>query len=118
MPSNGGDHVCAIYSTTEELTRDLASFLAEGLRTMSAVGTFGDGPEIDSIRAAPRKQRIPLDVINGALCTHPVAGSHGQYGANPFYDPATSGPTASNRAAVLEELAELERSSAPPYQAS
>jgi hypothetical protein len=48
------------------------------------------------------RKRMPLDVINGALCTHPVAGSRGHYGANPFYDPATTGPTAINGAAVLE----------------
>src|SRR5690349_492062 len=34
------------------------------------------------------RNRMPLDVINGALATHPVAGAFGQYGANPFYDPA------------------------------
>jgi hypothetical protein len=214
MPFKRGDHVCAIYSTTEELTRDVASFLAEGLRRHERCWYVGEGPEIDSVRAALRKleinvtadtkrgalqlisgdaayivhgrfnpeatiqifndaieqactdgftgfraaaemswalncadgahqvivyeallkslfascraiglclydrQRMPLDVINGALCTHPVAGSHGQYGANPFYDPATTGPTASNRAAVLDKLAQLDRSSAPPSRAS
>ena len=32
MPFERGDHVCALYSTTAELTREVAPFLAEGLR--------------------------------------------------------------------------------------
>jgi chemotaxis family two-component system sensor kinase Cph1 len=32
------------------------------------------------------RKRMPLAVINGALATHPVAGSKGQYAVNPFYD--------------------------------
>ena len=209
MAFKRGDHVCAIYSTTEELTRDVASFLAEGLRSDERCWYVGDGAEIDCVRAALRKlqinvtadtkrgalqlisgdaayivhgtfhpeatiqifndaieqayadgftgfraaaemswalncadgahqvivyeallkslfascraiglclydrKRMPLDVINGALCTHPVVGSHGHYGANPFYDPATTGPTAMNQAAVLEKLAQLGRSGGP-----
>ena len=34
------------------------------------------------------RKRMPLEVINGALATHPIAGSHGHYAANPRYDPA------------------------------
>ena len=209
MPFKRGDHVCAIYSTTEELTRDVASFLAEGLRSHERCWYVGDGAEIDSVRAALRKlginvtadtkrgalqlisgdaayivhgtfhpeatiqifndaieqaytdgftgfraaaemswalncadgahqvivyeallkslfascraiglclydrKRMPLDVINGALCTHPIAGSHGHYGANPFYDPATTGLSGLNQAAVLEKVAQLDRSSVP-----
>ena len=59
------------------------------------------------------RKRMPLEVINGALLTHPIAGSHGHYGANPFYDPATTGPTSINPAAVLEKLARLDRASGP-----
>ena len=44
----------------------------------------------------------------GALSTHPVAGLHGHFGANPFYDPSTTGPTSINHAAVLEKLAQLD----------
>jgi len=214
MPFKRGDHVCAIYSTTEELTRDVASFLAEGLRSHERCWYVGDGAEIDAVRAALQKlkinvtadtkrgalqlisgdaayivhgtfhpeatiqifndaieqaytdgftgfraaaemswalncadgahqvivyeallkslfatcraiglclydrKRMPLDVINGALCTHPVAGSHGHYGANPFYDPAITGPSGVNQAAVLEKLARLDRSSGPPSKLS
>jgi len=186
MPFKRGDHVCSIYSTTEELTREAATFLAEGLRhhercwyvgnrgdvdlVRDALGTLGisvatetkrgalqlisgDGayvvrgtfnPEAtmqifnDAIeqaytdgftgfRAAAEmswaldcadgahqvivyeallkslftncraiglclydRKRMPLEVINGALATHPIAGSHGQYAANPYYDPGYS----------------------------
>ena len=214
MPFNRGDHICAMYSTTEELTRDVASFLAEGLRSRERCWYVGDGVEIDSVRDALGKlgidvaadtkrgalqlfsgdaayivhgtfnpeatiqifndaieqaytdgftgfraaaemswalncadgayqvivyeallkslfascratglclydrNRMPLDVINGALCTHPVAGSRGHYSANPFYDAAITGPTAVNQAAVLEKLAQLDRSSGPPLKPS
>jgi len=29
---------------------------------------------------------MPLDVIDGALATHPMAGSHGRYESNPSFD--------------------------------
>ena len=214
MPFKRGDHICVIYSTSEELTRDVASFLAEGLRSRECCWYVGDGVEIDSVRDALRKlginvaaatkrgalqlisgdaayivhgtfdpeatiqifndaieqaytdgftgfraaaemswamncadgahqvivyeallkslfascraiglclydrKRMPLDVINGALCTHPVVGSHGQYGANPFYDPAITGPTGINQTAVLDKLAQLDRSSGPPSKSA
>jgi hypothetical protein len=214
MPFKRGDHICAIYSTTEELTQDVASFLAEGLRSHERCWYVGEGAEIKAIRTALRKlkidvaaatkrgalqlisgdaayivhgafhpeatiqifndaieqayadgftgfraaaemswalncadgahqvivyeallkslfascraiglclydrKRMPLDVINGALCTHPVVGAHGHYGANPFYDPTTVGPGGSNHAAVLEKLAQLDRSGGPPSRPS
>ena len=214
MPFKRGDHVCGIYSTTEELAREVASFLAEGLRNHERCWYVGAGDEMDSVRAAlaelgvdvPAKtkrealqlisgdgayivhgafnpevtiqifndaieqaytdgftgfraaaemswavncadgahqvivyeallkslfascratglclydrKRMPLDVINGALCTHPVAGSHGHYRANPFYDPATTGPTDITQAAVLDKLAQLDRLSGLPSQHS
>ena len=206
MPFKRGDHVCAIYSTTEELTREVASFVAEGLRNHERCWYVGDGDEMDSVRDAllglgidvsaevkraalqlisgdgayivhgtfnPEVtiqvfndaieaaytdgftgfraaaemswaldcpdgayqvivyeallkslfascraiglclydlQRMPLEVINGALATHPVAGSHAHYGANPFYDPATTRPTAIDPTEVLDKLAQLDRS--------
>jgi hypothetical protein len=60
------------------------------------------------------RTRMPLEVLNGALLTHPVAGAHGQYGANQFYDPATTGPTRIEPADVLGKLARLEGSSPLP----
>ena len=207
MPFKPGDHVCGIYSTTEELASEVARFLAAGLRNRERCWYIGAGDEMDAVRAAlgrlgvdvpantrrgalqlisgdgayivqgcfnPEatiqvfndaieqaytdgftgfraaaemswalncadgahqvivyeallkslfatcraiglclydRQRMPLDVINGALSTHPVVGSHAHYGANPFYDPATTGPTSINRVAVLEKLGQLDRSS-------
>ncbi len=48
------------------------------------------------------RKRMPLEVLNGALLTHPIAGAHGHYSANPFYDPATTRPTSIEPADVLE----------------
>jgi hypothetical protein len=201
-----GDHVCAVYSTTAELTREVAGFVAEGLRKGERCWYVGAGNEMDSLRAAllalgvdvaaktrrdalkliagdgayivhgrfnPEvtiqifndaieqaytdgftgfraaaemswalncddgahqvivyeallkslfgscraiglclydRKRMPLAVINGALATHPVAGSDGRYGPNPFYDPATTGLLAVNDGAVLEKLGRLDSS--------
>jgi hypothetical protein len=33
---------------------------------------------------------MPLAVIDGAMAIQPVAGSHGHYSPNAFYDPATT----------------------------
>jgi hypothetical protein len=64
------------------------------------------------------RKRMPLQIIDGALSTHPVAGSRGEYGANPFYDPATTGPSSINPAAVLERLAQLDRVGGRPSTTS
>lgn len=56
------------------------------------------------------RQRMPLAVIHGALATHPVAGSHGHYSANPFYDPAATRPTPIDPASVRRQLAQLDGS--------
>jgi hypothetical protein len=57
-------------------------------------------------------------VINGALLTHPVAGSHGRYGANRFYDPSITGLTVSDPTEVLGRLARLDRSIGVPSKSS
>ena len=59
------------------------------------------------------RTRMPLEVINGALLTHPIAGAHGHYSANQFYDPATTRPTSIDPADVLGKLARLDRSTPP-----
>ena len=203
-----GDHVCAVYSTTAELTREVAAFLAEGLRNRERCWYVGAGEEMESLRdtllalgvdvlAATRRgalkliagdgayvvhglfdpevtigifndaieqaytdgftgfraaaemswalecddgahqvivyeallkslfascraiglclydrNRMPLAVINGALATHPIAGSQGHYGDNPFYDSATTGIAEVDDADVLGKLAQLDRSRA------
>ena len=64
------------------------------------------------------RNRMPLAVIDGALSTHPVAGSRGHYGANPFYDPAATGPTSIDPAAVRGRLAQIDRSAGLPFKPS
>ena len=209
MPFKPGDHVCAIYSTTRELIREVARFLAEGLRNREQCWYVGSGDEMDSLRDALRKlgidvaaetqrkalqlisgdaayivhgtfnpeatlqifndaieqaytdgftafraaaemswaldctdgphqvivyeallkslfancraigfclydrTRMPLEVLNGALLTHPIAGAHGHYSANQFYDPETTRPTSIDPADVRGKLARLDRSSRP-----
>ena len=209
MPFKRGDHICAIYSTTEELTREVARFLAEGLRNRERSWYVGVGDEMDSLRDGLRqlgidvaveikrnalqlnsgdaayivhgtfnpeatiqifndaieqaytdgftgfraaaemswaldctdgphqvivyeallkslfancraigfclydRKRMPLEVINGALLTHPIAGAHGHYATNRFYDPATTRPTSIDPADVRGKLARLDRSSRP-----
>lgn len=210
MPFEPGDHICAVYSTTEELTREVARFLAEGLRNRERSWYVGSGDEMDSLRDALRtlgidvaaetrrtalqlisgdaaylvhgtfnpeatlqifndaieqaytdgftgfraaaemswaldcpdgphqvivyeallkslfancraigfclydRTRMPLEVINGALLTHPIAGAHGHYSANQFYDPATTRSASIEPADVLGKLARLDRSSPLP----
>ena len=200
-----GEHICVAYSTTAELAREVAAFLADGLRSGERCWYVASGDEIDAIRAALRKlhidvraeiardalklisgngayvvhgafnpeatvqvfsdaieqaytdgftgfraaaemcwaldfedgahqlieyeallrslfascraiglclydrKRMPLAVINGALATHPVAGSGGQYGVNPFYESETHGTSAVDDADVLRKLAQLDR---------
>ncbi len=208
MPFKRGDHICAIYSTTEELTREVARFLAQGIRNRERSWYVGSGDEMVSLGEKLRKlgidvaaetkrkalqlipgdaeyivhrrfnpeatlqifndaieqaytdgftgfraaaemswaldctagphqvivyeallkslfancraigfydrTRMPLEVINGALLTHPIAGVLGHYSANQFCDPATTGPTSIEPADVSRKLARLDRSSPLP----
>jgi hypothetical protein len=214
MPFKRGDHICAIYSTPDELTREVSRFLAEGLRNCERSWYVGSGDEMASLhdalqqigidvaaetqrkalqliagdaayivhgafnpeatiqifndaieqaytdgftgfRAAAEmswaldctdgphqviayeallkslfancraigfclydRKRMPLDVINGALLTHPIAGSHGRYSANRFYDPSITGGTAAEPTEVLGRLAQLDRSIGIPPKSS
>ena len=53
-----GDHICALYSTTAELTREVADFLAEGIRSHERCWYVGVGHEMDSVRLALQKSGI------------------------------------------------------------
>jgi hypothetical protein len=55
------------------------------------------------------RARTPLDVVNGALCTHPVVRSADGYAVNPFYDAATTHLTAADEKSVKARVAALDR---------
>lgn len=204
MDFKRGDHICVVYSTAAELSREVAAFLAEGLRRRERCWYVAAGNETDSViadlrnldidvpsatqrgalklisgagayvvhgafnpeatiqifndaieqaytdgfagfRAAAEmswalecedgghqvivyeallkslfancratglclynREQMPLGIINGALATHPLAGSQGKYGPNPFYDPAISAPVAVDGPDVLERLQHMD----------
>lgn len=55
------------------------------------------------------RNRMPLDVVDGALATHPVIRSAGSYRDNRFYDARRSQLTSTPEAVVLEKLQALDR---------
>lgn len=69
MSFRRGDHVCAIYSTTVELVRVVATFLAEGLDRGERCWYVASASETPLIRAELRKRKIEVDseVRRGAL---------------------------------------------------
>jgi hypothetical protein len=56
-----GDHVCAMYATTAELARQVAGFLAEGLRRRERCWYVGAGHELDAVRAELRT--LGVDIV-------------------------------------------------------
>ena len=54
------------------------------------------------------RNRMPLNVLNGALCTHPVVHSSGGYSANPFYDAATTRLEPADHRQVMGKIAALD----------
>ena len=36
------------------------------------------------------RRRMPLEILNGALVTHPIAGLGGEFRDNPFYEPTVT----------------------------
>ena len=53
------------------------------------------------------RNRMPLNVIDGALTTHPIVHAGGRYGVNKFYDARVTQLSNAEDAAVLEKLDEL-----------
>lgn len=64
------------------------------------------------------RSRMPLDVIDGALCTHPVVLGDGTYRVNPFYDPEVRSLPSSDPAMVERKLAQLRPHALPESDAS
>ena len=54
------------------------------------------------------RNRMPLDVINGALATHPKIHSRGQYRENKYYDSSRTGISATEATRVTAKLRELD----------
>ena len=63
------EYVCGLYSTAAELAREVADFLAEGLRRRERCWYVGVGNEMDAVRGALQKVGIdaPAYVERGAL---------------------------------------------------
>jgi two-component system, sensor histidine kinase PdtaS len=121
VPFKQGDHIFGIYSTTEELARQVASFLVEGLRKHERCWYVGDGAEIDSVRAALRKLKtnVTADTKRGAL--ELISGDAAYIVDGTFHPEATMqifNNNNANQAAVLDKLAQLDRSSSPPSEPS
>ncbi len=53
------------------------------------------------------RSRMPLDVIDGALCTHPVVRDGTTYRPNPFYDAGIQSLSDADPVAVTAKLAQL-----------
>ena len=86
MHFNRGDHVCAIYSTTAELAREVASFIADGLGGNERCWYVGSGHETDAVRAALHARGIDVaaETERGALQL--ISGS-GAYVIRGNFDP-------------------------------
>ena len=69
-----GDHICAVYSTTEELTREVSRFLAEGLRNRERSWYVGSGDEMESLRDALRQLGIDVAAETKRKALHLIAG--------------------------------------------
>jgi hypothetical protein len=86
MPFKRGDHVCGLYSSTTELAREVADFLAEGLRSGQRCWYVGAGGEMDLVRGALGQAGIDAtaDSRRGAL--NLTSGS-GAYVVRGCFDP-------------------------------
>ena len=84
-----GDHICAIYSTTDELTREVADFLAEGLRCRQRCWYVGAGNEMDSVRTALCKRGLDVtaETERGGL---KLISGDGAYVVHRAFDPAVT----------------------------
>jgi two-component system, chemotaxis family, sensor kinase Cph1 len=58
------------------------------------------------------RTRMPLNVLNGALVTHPIAGVNGRFRTNPYYSPDAHTPPARG-ADVRAKLRALSDSASP-----
>ena len=82
-----GDHICALYSTPSELIEIVSDYLVDGLLY--------------------DRHRMPLNVIDGALATHPIVRARGGYIANEFYDASVTQLSPADETTVLNKLEKL-----------
>ncbi len=86
MAFTRGDHVCALYSTTAELAREVASFLAEGLTRRERCWYGAAGNEMDAVRAALEQRGIDVAAETRRQALMLLAGegayvAHGRFNA-------------------------------------
>jgi two-component system, chemotaxis family, sensor kinase Cph1 len=83
---NPGDHICAIYSTENELATVVGEFLAEGLRKSECCWYLPAADEPDAIRAALEQRRVDTGqaIDRGALR---ILSSDAAYGVRGDFDP-------------------------------
>ncbi len=86
MPFKRGDHMCAIYSTTEELTREVAGFIADGLRSRERCWYVGNEDEMDAVRARLRALGIDVQAETGRGALQLISGE-GAYVVHGAFNP-------------------------------
>ena len=64
------------------------------------------------------RHRMPLDVIDGALSTHPVVCMHGGYSRNAFYDPRVRSLRRVDPTSVTSKLTRLDPRSRDAHRQS
>ena len=83
---NPGDHICAIYTSDDELAHTVGDFLAEGLRKSERCWYLPASDDPNVVRAALRARRVDIEgaVDRGALS---ILSSNAAYSVRGDFDP-------------------------------
>jgi MEDS: MEthanogen/methylotroph, DcmR Sensory domain len=133
-----GDHVCSLYDTDEELAATVASFLADGLARAERCWYVPSSGGVEGVRTAMEityeallrtlfstspatglclydRRRMPLQVVNGALLTHPIVEVSGGFSRNQLYDPTVK-PFVRRRPILSPVPTSTDRALTPPLE--